>query len=248
MQIFCKTLTGKTITLDVQPNEQIFVVKQKIMEREGIPPGPQRLICGKSLNDDRTLSDYNIQKEATLHLVLSAVWNSYSVVIQVNDVKFRYRYIGKNFAPSWYDQTSKKNIKELKDEIAKYLHKDKNKFNETYNIYHDGTSLSQEMAFWIDDKFNPKLTLTKHVTFHLKSNRDQLWYIQNENKIEEDRHNLLVIGFVRELENQYKHNVNMEISFLSSICQKYCAVTIWEDLSLFERINPTWTKWTKKYR
>ncbi len=71
MQIYVKMLFGKTITIDVEPLDTIEIVKKKIQEKEGIPPDQISLSYkGEELNNDKTLADYNIQKEYSIHCVL----------------------------------------------------------------------------------------------------------------------------------------------------------------------------------
>jgi len=93
IQIFIKTLSGKTITVDTYPSEFIETLQLKIQAKEGTPANQQQrlrlTLGGKQLEKGRTLADYNVQKEATIHALLRLRGGSGSAVktMQAKDIR-----------------------------------------------------------------------------------------------------------------------------------------------------------------
>ena len=213
-QIFVRTGTmihgGSTITLDVESNDTIRFVKKKIMEKVGLLP--VQFSLGSRYNyEDRTLSDYNIQKERTLTASARFSHGYFGIVIKINE--YGYKFIPYDFSTDIETgMRQSQNIKQLKVNIAKYLKEDEQEFCKIFCMYQydDDERLS--------DWFVCTLPQNGNKIFKLKTKEGDLWYVEHQNESKKQKFNLLVFGFMHEMEKEYGQTIPDSIS---SICEKY---------------------------
>ena len=221
----------KRISLDVEPDDSISRLMKKIMEQEGIKPGDQKALelGGQDLtNLEQSCRDYNIQHGTTLTL---DIWPEYikkpiGVIIQMNSDNSQYKYIPTDFSKVL---TRSMTIKELKSKIAFFLRQEKDVFCKTYDLYQQSHPLPDSYQFW-----SPYQSINqcfgKGIVFKLKTQKDNVWYIQHQNKIKKQKFNLWhLVLFV-----EWKKNTNLIFQFISHRFVK----NIWHGLLRMHHYSP----------
>ena len=197
-------MTGKTITLDATSDETIKSIKLKIQEKEGLPVPAQRFIfAGKQLENDRSLSSYNIQRETTIQLCLR-LCNGCSIYIQID---------GNDYIDArWGNPTD--SIRDVKKKVCGYLKDDYDEFCEEYDLWLDGKTYK--------DYQNVNNDVCKNRTsakFRVKTKNGKLWYSEHKRKVHDEKCVLLVFGYSRGTEKKYSI-CNAPIA-IKSIIKKY---------------------------